>query len=560
MSSQRRQFTDRSNRPSRGVVIVAVMLAVTLASTAVIAVLLRADSQVSRAISLSRHARSRAAAWSGVRATLAELAQQREKLLQGATPQVTGSWMLMGSKQGGEQGIAPLAVRLLDLGPGEASLLQAEAAKVNINSAGVEGIGAQAPLMALEGQRLFDARQGAGFSSIPQAASSIGIDEGRVYGQVLSPESAWNDGGANSRRGQESGVDAGAGASAADAESAGTRPGSPLALLDVFTVFSFDPNLQVGIGADAAQYAGKARINLGMGWSDDLAGPIAERFGADAVGTTRQLMESGAKFKSMGDVVGIMRQLGVPLRQWGSLLDAFTTSPDPFIAGRIDLLRADEAVLATVPGIDAAAASKIVSVRDRIDASARRELTWPVMEGILTQEQFQLAVDGLTNRTLQWRIIVEAGRVMGGSQGGESSDLSDRIVYEAVLDLAGPQPRVAYLRDLTAMEAMRTVRKGIEGASGDEPPTGETTDNASSTAGLDGLGTTASELDIDAGLEMDAMMMDSDLSFASETAQAPAEAMDAEPVSAGGRPVPQARGVDRRTGRWNTAKPEGGRP
>ena len=81
---------------------------------------------------------------------------------------------------------------------------------------------------------------------------------------------------------------------------------------------------------------------------------------------------------------------------------------------------------------------------------------------------FEGIVDLVTTRCMQWRVRVEAGLaradgagpgiggpVSGAAAGGglESLDLRPRVVLEAVIDVASQRPRVAYLRDVTLLEA-----------------------------------------------------------------------------------------------------------
>jgi hypothetical protein len=81
-------------------------------------------------------------------------------------------------------------------------------------------------------------------------------------------------------------------------------------------------------------------------------------------------------------------------------------------------------------------------------------LVWLVSESILTVDQFEQAIDLLTTRTLQWRVVVEAGFVDTGSdEGADFPPLVDRVVVEAVIDVASERPRVAYLRDISMAAA-----------------------------------------------------------------------------------------------------------
>ncbi|HLO40805.1 MAG TPA: hypothetical protein VK176_07260, partial [Phycisphaerales bacterium] len=339
---------------TRAVVLMAVMISVAMIASAASIVLLRADAQVTGTAAVLRHSQSRAAALSGVRAALAELQGQRAKLLQGGTPELTGNWTLAEAGQN-----AGLTIRLVDLGPTEGILLQPEAAKINLNSVAGGMVKRASEVIGLSQERLGAIKERGAIGSLSELGR-VGVSLDRVYGRVLSPESV----------SAGSALAAGSGTNPKDLDGAstgavvaGVAPATGIsamnsALADVCTVYSADPNVQVGISGAGTTYGGMPRINLGLGWSEDLVEPITKRFGKDAVETTRQLLKGGGEIKSMKDVVGVLRRLGVPNRQWGSLLDSFTTSADPFVIGRVDLLRAPASVLSTIPGIDEAAAER----------------------------------------------------------------------------------------------------------------------------------------------------------------------------------------------------------
>jgi hypothetical protein len=163
-------------------------------------------------------------------------------------------------------------------------------------------------------------------------------------------------------------------------------------------------------------------------------------------------------------VVSALAGAGVSARQIGSVLNVLTADAAEYPAGKIDALRASAQVLASVPGIDASLAEKLVSVRGALDAAARSDLAWPLTQGVLTAEQFAQAVDSLTNRSLQWRVkvraVVESGR--GAKEaGGLQSEVPRGMVFDVILDLAGPTVRVVSMHEstwLTVAEGIRSSR------------------------------------------------------------------------------------------------------
>jgi hypothetical protein len=196
---------------------------------------------------------------------------------------------------------------------------------------------------------------------------------------------------------------------------------------------------------------------------------------ADAV---KSIMERGEKFGAVSDIVKKLRAFNVQIERWPEMLDAFSTSPDEYRAGAVDLGTAPAKVLAAIPGISEDAATEIEFRRERLDQEKRSTIAWPLLEGILTQEQFEKACDFLTARSMQWRVIIEGGVETAGA-GNDSADSSpggsaglgasvqsergsgaifrDRIVLEAVIDVSSKRAHIAYLRDITHLRTAKQL-------------------------------------------------------------------------------------------------------
>jgi hypothetical protein len=236
------------------------------------------------------------------------------------------------------------------------------------------------------------------------------------------------------------------------------------------TVFSFDPNVQAGMGRNAESHTGVRRISLGGKWSERLGRAITDRFDENAANVVKSLLEQGTKFEKDSDIVKVLRRFNVPAEDWAEVLDAFCSDAGPYRLGRIDVLNAPQSVLACIPGIDSAAAEQIVLRRSKLPPEQRMSLVWLVSESILTVEQFEQAIDLLTTRTLQWRVVVEAGFVEAGSdEGTDSPPLIDRVVVEAVIDVASERPRIAYLRDISMAAAAQAFGPVNSGSAEAEP-------------------------------------------------------------------------------------------
>lgn len=488
----------------RGTILLAVMLVITLSAlAATTAMYLGEASGEGSRMSLKR-TRSRAMAWSGVQAVMAELADQRDKLLDGENPLITTQWQLF--EEAGRRGV----VRLIALAKDDTAQEQwilSEATRLDLNSATADML-LKIPGITKELAAAIVAARQQGFSSIDELV--------RVPG--MKPELLWGE--------TEHAV--------TNAEPSAAPGGT----LDSFlTVFAFDPNVQAGIDPAAPDLRGKLRLNLNTPWSESLETALKDRFGADAAANAKKLFDKGASFKTLKDLCGVFQQERLPTATWPTLLDSFTNSPDPFIGGRVDINRAPAAVLAAIPGFTPEAADEVVKVRQSLDAAARRTIMWPVTQGILKEDKFMEAVDYLTTRSMQWRVRVEVGMMESESSSAREPALEDRLVLEAVIDVASERPRVAYLRDVTLLDSARVMNRDLSVQAERRPAV--VADNTAPEPE-----TPPAKLDTDAGLKLSGV-----LDFGSEEPPAPVAVPPAEPPAVA--PAP-AEGVDRRIGRWTS--------
>jgi hypothetical protein len=204
-------------------------------------------------------------------------------------------------------------------------------------------------------------------------------------------------------------------------------------------------------------------------------------------------------------------------------------------------------------------------MRGRLEAEALRSVAWPAAEGVLTPEQFREAVDYLTTRSMQWRVRVEAGFETAEEGPAvflaeDAPKLRDRIVLEAVIDVSSERARVAYLREITMLDAARrrfaqagggeaTVeigpanREGDSAATADEPGAGAQGPSPSR------LGQVPSRHEAAERQRKD--RFDPDMRGAMESPE-PEEAGGSNAVPPAGGETPEP-GRDRRIGRWSPA-------
>lgn len=393
--------------PRRSFVLAATLVAIVLLALSAIGIAVIADVQSDGVDAESRRVQARALAWSGVQCVMAELARQRPRMMEAQPPQIATSWTMFERDGGaGDRGIARLVDR-------SGQLLIPEAGRLDLNAA------TRDQLVALGVE--------------PEQADRV--ISGRSAGPYASP------------------VEVGIlrAPSAEVSSTADTEPSDPVALL---TTFAFEPNVQVGIGPGAAVLAGRPRIDISAPWSDQLGSALTERLGAELAAPLLEQLRTKGPTKRYSDLVRwlVARGPETPVADWGAYFDVVTTSDAPLTTGAIDINTAPPEVLAAVPGLDPDAAERIALRRRSMEPSLRRSVTWPLTEKLITPEQFADMVDHVTIRSLVWRVVVEAGVSSGKIDPDGSDPLSDRVCYEAVIDLVDPTPRLAYLRDITELD------------------------------------------------------------------------------------------------------------
>lgn len=537
-----------------GSAIFAVLMLLVIGVIIVASVLVSADAAGTSTESERQRTQSRALAWSGVQAVMAELAEQREGLLDGLDPELTEEWSLF-TLDDGSRGI----VRLLDLDPEGASLVASENAKLDLNTATAEMLALVPGLDETLAGRIVEARGAQPFGSVEELLGIEGVTPDMVYGTSFAEDDGLF------------GVAAPAAPGFADAAVSGGGVG------DYLTVFSFDPNVQVGVQGER-EHRGKLRVNLDQGWSDALEDAIIERFDANVAQLVKQLIDGGQTFKNDGELAGVLLDRGVDPEGWSTVFDVFSTTDDEFLAGRVDVNRAGPDVLACVPGITPERAAAIVDMRGMIDAESRLLPTWLLQEGLIEPEAYAEAADWVTARSMQWRVRIEVG-VMPGEGAGfdegfggfdeslpmtmddlaaswdeppEMDRLLHRMVVEAVIDVASSRPRVAYLREVTLLEPVLAMLRA--GAEEDDRPDGleaPIDELASGTVPGDDASLDAG---LDFGDEMDFASADS-----GEGGLRDPDDTEAGVGASGGETDLGTSGgaVDRRIGRWTTRKAGG---
>jgi hypothetical protein len=423
----------RRSRPARrGVVLVVVILVVGVAIVVASGMVARSTGDRLQQSGEQRRVQQRIAAFSGLRVTMAALAQDREAILDGRSPLPPPEEEVLWTADGQEW-----IVRRLPVGPGGATIA-AEAGKLDLATVERDqllatGVLDPETIDAILAAR--DAAPGRRLPAVEELAAAPGVDPAAVLGPLedLRIRSA--------ARGESRDV--------AERVLERLSAGGVETAADLLTVHAVEPSVRRD---------GRRRIVLPLGRDQDvtamrrqLEDELVRDVSGGGIGSLLgTLLEGRTRLDRPGAIVAELLRFNVPPEVWGPVLDAFSTEPTDEHVGRLDLNTASAAALRAVPGIDEATAEAIVDAREGLDADERWTITWPVMRGIVEPAAFAAMADRLTTRCFTWRVRVAVGR--RSSTAGGDEPLGDLTVFEAVVDLTGSTPRLAELRDVTHLE------------------------------------------------------------------------------------------------------------
>jgi DNA uptake protein ComE-like DNA-binding protein len=402
----------------RGSLLLGVLLIVMIAAMVGLSMLSAASLHRGEARGTLRRSQSRALAWSGVLAAVSQMESQRSEILAGSEPSLKTAWSL------GERSV----IRLI---PPTASngLVVSESAKLDANLGSAEMLAKLDGLASGLEARVVQARSERVFESAEELARVEGITPRVLYGEGDPSPPEAND----------------------------STPARAMArktpLLGHLTVFSTDGTFRAATDANDTQ---PARIPCARPWSSDEAARPPAILGEELAKAIEGALKSANGWTNEAQIVQALRRLGIDPKEWGKVLDALTPWTGEVSIGKIDVNRASPEVLATIPGIGPEHASAIADARESLTPHLRSSVAWPLEQGILGQDEFERAIPWLTTRSTMWRIRVEAGFRRGAESdetAPEDAEIGDRSALEAVLDLTGERVRVAYLRDVTYLEA-----------------------------------------------------------------------------------------------------------
>lgn len=213
----------------------------------------------------------------------------------------------------------------------------------------------------------------------------------------------------------------------------------------VLTLMSLDPQVRSGVGGPAGS-RGSDRVGIESGE------PTPAGLSADGAALFAAIADGSWRPSSLGHILREVQSRGIPADDWDRLLDSVVIGDAAPRRGLIDLNHATEDVLAALPGMDAARAAALVGRRGSLSADDRAGLSWPIREGVLDLGVYAGIVDLLTVRSMQVgvRFRVEPERQESSQAEPDAmADAPPAMVYEGIVDLAGPSPRFVYLRDVS---------------------------------------------------------------------------------------------------------------
>jgi DNA uptake protein ComE-like DNA-binding protein len=452
------ESTTRWNaRPGRdrGFVLIAVLVIVGSSLLVATMLLWLAQNDAIAAAGAEAAARNRALAWSGLQAVMSRLQDQRDRILQSQLPILDSEYEIYQVSAAGLSVSRRGIVRLLAVNSAGA-VLACESGKLDLNTIDADALANTGLMDPSRAQAIVAYRTARGaLQSVDELLNiaEAGVNVQTLHGpieqlaamteaplrnrsRIRTPEQPSDQrasGEIQSRR-----VDG-------EEEEADVR-----GLADVLTVFSCEPMLQSN---------GQRKINLAAGWSDDLAAQIARQFGQTFAAQVKRAFDRGATFDRPAKVFQELRKAGVAPEDWPAFLDAFATQSDEYAFGRLDINTAPYEALLALPGVTAEQAARMVSVRQELTALERTTIAWPVIQQIIKPEEIDLLADRMTTRCWAYRVRLAAGEVDAQAPG---APLNNPVTYEAVIDLAADQPRIAYLRDMTQLQVAAQIAASVQ--------------------------------------------------------------------------------------------------
>ncbi len=182
------------------------------------------------------------------------------------------------------------------------------------------------------------------------------------------------------------------------------------------------------------------------------------------------MVEEGRTFDSEAELFQVLRFFNVEPDGWPEIVDAFTAESGEFHFGRVDINSAPYEALIALPSLGPDEAAAIVQMRESLSPDERATIAWPAIAGIVPPEAYDELAGRITTRCWTYRLRLAAGELDPDEPDGP---LRSPVIYEAVIDLSAPRPRVAYLRNITLLQTTATLAANVGSGALDDPLDGE---------------------------------------------------------------------------------------
>ncbi len=390
------------------------------------------QSSVAALNGAAESAQSRALGWSGVQAVMSRLNDQRSEILEGRLPRLERQYTIY--EAAARRGV----VRLLPL-TADGQWLSPEAGRLDLNHVEAEALAATGLMDQELAEAIVDHREQVlrrPYQSVGELLAVPGMTAELLYG-ALEELSVMDE-----AQGKEQDL--------AERVLEGMSSTAPRGLADLVTVYAFEPALQRN---------GRQQINLNTPWSDELGRRIDDRFGEGSGELIKGIIDSGVTFDSESVIYQQMLAFGLDADEWPDIVDGLTAEPGPFHYGRLDVNEAPYEALLALPGVTPEAASGILETRSQLTADERSTAVWPVIRGLLEPQVYEQLGERVTVRSFTYRVQLAAGEV---AEDDPDERLISPVIYELVIDLSDPAPRIAFLRDITYLQTTARIASSVE--------------------------------------------------------------------------------------------------
>jgi len=407
-------------------VVVVVAAAILVATGAIFAA--RAATVSARAADHER--RLREAALDGIAVALDRLGEDRARILAGGEP--SDDAVLLDIADGDRR----LEVRLVAQWSG--ARYSAEAAKLEVNLAPAEALSRLSEgLGGPAGALVTDLPAARPFASVDALASRDGVAGPEL---VLGPLRMIGE----EREAYE------------DATDATMRRDLAPPLVELLTAHGAEPLVDA---------SGDPRLDLRAAFaeSDDRR---ADASLAEFEDAEREALEEVARAKDTpnerrddGAIARALLARGIAPERVDAILGSCTLEPGTHGAPRIDIVRADRRVLASIDGIGADLAARIVDLRGSLDETERRGTAWLVARRVMGADQYAAVAGRITHRSALWRFRVEARLAAPGDsdQPPAAGEPRSSAAFDCIVDVSPERPRIAYLRDVSLLPTARAI-------------------------------------------------------------------------------------------------------